>query len=112
MKKISEKKAARIFRLIEERTRCLVLARHGYIGVNAWGNYFNKAIQLDDRINEELFGTSDLVELGNRWGMLRPPPQAGKSSSTEKGNIPKKKVFVRKRKKKRGLSGIAFGDEQ
>ena len=95
MKKINDKKAARIFKLFEERTRCLILARHGYVGVNDWGRYFEKSLELDDKIIEELFGTSDLVALGSKWGLLKYPK---KFASEEE---PKKKVSKRRKKKKR-----------
>lgn len=91
MKPKNKKQADKIFDLLNQRIRCLIFARHGYIGVDAWGDYFNKALKLEDDIIEEIYGSSNLITLGKELGLLDPPKQ--KSD--------KPKVYRRKKKKKR-----------
>ncbi len=101
MKPKSKKQAEKIFKLIDQRVRCVILARHGQIGVDFWGDYFNKALQYEDDIIKELYGTSDLVKLGIEMGILKPDQAPPKPSKKKKIVIKKKKKRIKiKRKQK------------
>lgn len=68
---IKKKQARKIVRLFEEKTRATVTARIGPLGFPACGDFFLLAQQKEDELQEYIFGTSDLVKLGEMWGIVK-----------------------------------------
>ena len=92
MKPKNKKQAYKVFELLEQKTRAVIMARHGMMSPNDYGEYFNLSIELDDNILEEAFGTSDLVKLGRKWGLL-------KDNKSKKKRIKIKRKIKRKKVK-------------
>ncbi len=72
-KKIKKSEAIKIIKLYEEYTRATVTARIGPMGFPACGDFFLLAQEKEDELQEFLFGTSDLVQLGEMWGIIKEP---------------------------------------
>ncbi len=70
-KKIKKSEAIKIIELYEEYTRATVAARIGPLGFPACGDFFLLAQQKEDELQEFMFGTSDLVQLGEMWGITK-----------------------------------------
>lgn len=69
---ISKKTAEKLVTLLERWTRCEIMARHGEFGHSLeWTDYSHKEVVLRDKIRKLLYGSSNLVELGEAWGMLK-----------------------------------------
>jgi hypothetical protein len=64
-------KRKKLYALIEQQTRCEIVARFAPIGWQEYGDYGLLAIEKIDEIRKLLFGTSNLLELGQRWGILQ-----------------------------------------
>jgi hypothetical protein len=58
-------------KLVRQWTRAEIMARHGFSRGMEFGDYAMKEIELRNQIREELFGSSNLVELGEEWGLLK-----------------------------------------
>ena len=70
-KNITKKQAKRLVKLIERETRCEIMARYGEWGMSlGFGDYALKQLKFRKKIQELLFGTSNLVALGVKWKML------------------------------------------
>jgi hypothetical protein len=62
-----------LYKLIEQQTRAEIISRHGKLGlVTEAGDYFQIKLQKEDQIRKLMFGSSDLIKLGLRWGLLEP----------------------------------------
>jgi len=70
-KNIKKSQAREIIRLYEEHTRAIVAARIGPLGFPACGDFFLLAQQKEDELQEFIFGTSNLVQLGEMWGIVK-----------------------------------------
>ncbi len=70
-KKIKKSQAIKIIKLYEEYTRAIVAARIGPMGFPACGDFFLLAQEKEDELQEFLFGTSDLVQLGEMWEIIK-----------------------------------------
>lgn len=60
-----------LYTLIEQWTRCEIVARLSPIGWPDCGDYHFQMIDKQNKIRELMFGSSNLVELGERWGILQ-----------------------------------------
>ena len=89
---MKKSEALKVYKLLKEFTRAEIMARHGEFGGSLeFGDYFVIAIEKMDEIRKLLYGTDNLVKLGQKWKMLK--------SSEELKNEKTKKL--RKIKKKR-----------
>ena len=68
---ITRKQAKKLVKLLEQETRCEIMARFGRFDNLEYGDYARKQIELKDKIRKMLFGTSVVVELGHQWNMLQ-----------------------------------------
>ena len=69
---MKKKQAIKIFKWLEEWTRCVIMARHGEFGNSLeFGDYAASAREIEDKIREELYGKCDLIQLGLDWGLLK-----------------------------------------
>ena len=60
-----------ILRLIEEQTRAEIMVRFGRFDNLEYADYFRIKLEKEDELREFIFGTSDLIELGTRWGLIK-----------------------------------------
>lgn len=67
---MDEKQIPKILQLIEEETRYEIIARLVPMHQNDFTCYANKQIEKKDELRKLVFGSSCLVELGMRWGIL------------------------------------------
>jgi len=67
---IKKSQAKHILKLIEEATRAEVLARLGPYRFPEYANWFGVALEKREELLEYVFGTSNLVELGQHWKIL------------------------------------------
>jgi len=68
---MDESKVEQMSKLIEQWTRAEIMARFGRFDNLEYANFAYIQIDKANTIRELLFGTSDLVELGLKWGMLK-----------------------------------------
>lgn len=71
---MTEEKIARILELIEQETRCEIMARFVLRHPNDYTCYTYKQIEIRDQLRKLVFGSSCLVKLGVRWGLLENKP--------------------------------------
>lgn len=72
---ITRKQAQRLVQLLERETRCEIMARFAPFNNLEFAEYARKQMTFKNKIRKFLFGTSDLVELGDTWGMLTSGPR-------------------------------------
>ena len=69
---MKKSEALKVYKLLKEYTRAEIMARHGDFGGSLeFGDYFVIAIEKMDEIRKFLYGTDNLVELGQKWKMLK-----------------------------------------
>ncbi len=83
-KKIKKSEAIKIIELYEEYTRAIVAARIGPLGFPACGDFFLLSQQKEDELQKYLFGTSDLVQLGEMWGIVKEPKRKKKKKKRKR----------------------------
>lgn len=66
------KQRRKLLALLEEHTRCEIASRLAPLAFDAWGDIYRKKWEVEDEIRELLYGTHDLVTLGERFGILKP----------------------------------------
>ncbi len=91
MKKSDRKK---LYSLLEEWTKCIIIARHGYKFPD-FAQYFADALQKEDEIRQLLYGESNLIVLGQRWKLPIDPPKHKK----KKKKKPAKKLKPKMKRK-------------
>jgi len=60
-----------LLRLIKEWTYAEIMARVGRFDNLEYADYFRIKLEKEDELRKFIFGTSNLVELGTRWGLIR-----------------------------------------
>jgi hypothetical protein len=70
---IKKKQAVKIFKLLEEWTRAEIMARHGFARNLDFGDFYMEKLEIENQIRELIYGTSNLIRLGEEWGLLKPP---------------------------------------
>lgn len=60
-----------LLKLIEQWTRAEIMARLGRFDNLEYLDYAQIQIEKKDEIRELVFGTSDILVLGARWGILK-----------------------------------------
>lgn len=69
-KSVTKAEAKRILALVEQWTRCEIIARLGRFDNLGFADYAVKKIEKADELRKFIYGTSDLVKLGERWKLL------------------------------------------
>ncbi len=69
--KIKKSQALHIIKLIEEFAKLEIMARLGPYQAKEYGCLFLKSIKKKDELLEYIFGTSNSLVLGYRWGVLK-----------------------------------------
>jgi hypothetical protein len=97
-KNITKKQIKRILQLIKQCARAEAMARHGEFGRSLeFADFYLDFIERRDKLRKYIYGTSDLVKLGIRWGILKSNEQVAE----EKATAAKKKTRGLKKKKKK-----------
>ena len=68
---ITRKQAQQLLALIERETRCEIMARFGRFDNLEFAEYAKRQMEYKDRIRKMVFGDSNILNLGEKWGMLR-----------------------------------------
>ena len=67
-----------LLRLIEEWTHAEIMARVGRFDNLEYADYFRTKLEKEDELRTFIFGTSNLIELGTRWGLIKEKPRRPK----------------------------------
>lgn len=68
---ITRKQAKRLVELLEREARCEVMARLGRFDNLEYAEYAVKQIEYKNKIRKMLFGTSEIIQLAEMWGMAK-----------------------------------------
>ncbi len=69
--KIKKSQAKHILKLIEESARAEVLARLGRFDNLEFADWYKIHLEKHEELLKYVFGTSSLVELGERWRIIK-----------------------------------------
>jgi len=72
-----------LLKLIEQWTRAEIMARVGRFDNLEYADYFRTKLEKEDELRKFIFGTSNLVELGTRWGLIKPKRRKKKRRKDE-----------------------------
>jgi len=61
-----------LLKLIEQWTRAEIMARLGRFDNLEYLDYAQIQLDKKDEIRQLVFGTSDILVLGDRWGLIKP----------------------------------------
>jgi len=61
-----------LLKLIEQWTRAEIIARLGRFDNLEYLDYAQIQLDKKDEIRQLVFGTSDILVLGDRWGLIKP----------------------------------------
>jgi hypothetical protein len=89
------KKRKKLYALLEQWTRCECISRFAPFGWPDCGDYFFKKLKKEKQIRKLMFGTGDLLELGEKWNLPGCGPK--KNGNTEKKQKKRKKVKGKKK---------------
>jgi len=72
--KLTKKVALELTELIEQWTRAEAMARYGnsHSCDLEYEDFAGAQVKAENKIRKLLFGTSNLIELGHRWGLFKP----------------------------------------
>jgi len=68
---MKKSEAILIYKLLKQWTRAEIMARHGRFDNLEFADYFLIKVEKEDEIRKILYGTSNLAELGEEWGLLK-----------------------------------------
>ena len=68
---MTEKKTKKLRKLLKRWTRAEIMARQGDLAGLEFIDYALLEVEFRDKIRKLLYGESNLVELGLKWGMLK-----------------------------------------
>lgn len=79
------RKYKKLKKLVEQWTRAEVMSRSPAIGFPDYGDYFRIKLEKADEIRKLLYGTSDLIQLGEAFGLpVNPRPVKRKKKKDKK----------------------------
>ena len=81
---MKKKQAIKIFKLLRKWTALVIVARHGKFRDMTFAQAAVEAIEVEDKIREELYGNANLVELGYEWGLLSDRKHEGRRRNVKK----------------------------
>ena len=100
---IKKTEAKHIIALVEQSTRAEILARLAPISFPKYGEWAMVKIDKDSELREYIFGTSNLIQLGIRWGLLKDKNKEDKWEGRQRGKSKKnKKRDTESRGKRKG----------
>lgn len=71
-KNITKKEAVKMFRLYRKMVKADVRSRLPSTAFPSYADWAMMRVELDTELREFLFGTSNLFELAEKWGMIKP----------------------------------------
>ena len=80
-----------IWKKLEEWTRCDIMARFGRFDNLEYAQYAVKKLEIEDEIRKFLFGSSELVELGYKWGLVKRKEEPRRKKVAKKNKKLKRK---------------------
>jgi len=83
MTAIREHNIEELYALIEQWTRAEIMARFGLLGGLGDIDYAHIQIEKKDKIRALLYGTDNLVLLGEKWGILKDERIRAKKAAKE-----------------------------
>lgn len=69
---MKKSEAKHVYKLIEEWTQAEIMARVGQFDNLEYADYFRVKLEKEDELRKFIFGTSNLIELGTRWELIKP----------------------------------------
>ncbi len=73
-KKIKKEQAAKLVQLVYQHAKAEIIARYGRIGNLEYADATSDMQEKEDAIRTLVFGTSDLIALGEHWGLIKKGP--------------------------------------
>ena len=73
----------KLYKLIEQWTRAEIASRLWPLAWPQAGDYYQESLEFRDQIRKLMFGSSDLVELGTKWGIVQSCNHARKERDDE-----------------------------
>ena len=68
---VTRKQARKLVKLLTRETRCEIMARFGRFDNLEFAEYAKRQQEYKDKIRKKLFGTSNILELGEKWSMIK-----------------------------------------
>ena len=68
---MKKSEAKHVYELIKEWTRAEIMARVVRQDPYDFANYFRIKLEKEDELRKFIFGSSNLVELGTKWKLIR-----------------------------------------
>ena len=68
---MKKSEAKHVYKLIKEWTRAEIMARIAARLPRDYADYFKAKLEKEDELRKFIFGTSNLLELGTRWKLIR-----------------------------------------
>ncbi len=100
-KNITKKQIKKVLHLIKSETRAEAMARHGEFGNTlGFADYYLDHIALKNELRKFLYGSDNLCELGERWGILE-SREKKKKNKTKSDKENRRNIMNRKKKKKK-----------
>ena len=75
---MKKSEAKKLWQLVEQWTRAEVMSRLGRFDNLEFADYYKIKLEKEDEIRELVLGTSNQVELAQRWGMIKEKRKRGK----------------------------------
>ena len=75
---MKKSEAKKLWQLVEQWTRAEVMARLGRFDNLEFADYYEIKLKKEDEIRELVLGTSNQVELAQRWNMIKKKRKRGK----------------------------------
>lgn len=79
-----EPEVEQLYALIEKWTRVEIMARFGYLSNPGGIDFARIQVETIDEIRVLLYGTDDLVALGEKWGILKDERKQAEEAAKEK----------------------------
>ena len=83
---MNKKRRKKLYRLIEKECRAEIMARLGPFWPES-GDYASRSIRLKNKIWKLMFGTSNIVELGHKFGLPIDPPRRERVTKKKKERV-------------------------
>lgn len=68
---ITEKQAKKLLKLVKAHAKAEVVARFGKMPKDVYTCAVNEMVKRSDELREYALGTSDMVRLGKKWGIIK-----------------------------------------
>lgn len=104
---MTKEQRKQLYKLLKQWTTCEAIARLAPIPWPNYGDYYYRKLELENEIRTLVFGTDDLVALGDQWNL----PIRRNVVKQKKMEKSLKKKKTKKGKKHEQISGRRHTDE-